>query len=140
MVLPFAVFAQICGVLVDVQQLDFENKGGIWRNNSSRPRRAVAEVARNGELALSANFHSFHAFVPAFNNSPRTQWKRKRPSVAAGIEFLSVFEIAGVMDRDPLARNRFRAFANGDFFYLKVSHGSIMLCLVGGGSAPLEKK
>src|SRR5262245_1371541 len=48
--------------LLDVEQLHFEDEGGIRRNHAAGAARSVAQLRRNGELALAADFHAGDAF------------------------------------------------------------------------------
>ncbi len=59
----------------DTEQLNIKNQGGIRWNDAAGTLCAIAELGRNGQLSLPANFHPFHALVPSLDDSPSTQWK-----------------------------------------------------------------
>jgi hypothetical protein len=51
----------------DVEQLDVEDQGRIWRNHTTGSASSVAELRRNSQLPFASNFHSRYSFVPAFD-------------------------------------------------------------------------
>src|SRR5205823_8705469 len=88
----------------DAEQLHFEHQRRVRRNHSARARLAVAQFRRNGELALSPDFHARHALVPALDHLPAPEREAERlPAVLGRIELLSVGEPARVVHADLLA-------------------------------------
>ena len=65
---------------------------------------AVAEVGRDDEGALAADFHAGHAFVPAFDHLALAEGERERlVAVARAVELGAVEQPAGVVDGYRLA-------------------------------------
>lgn len=59
----------------DVQQLDVEDQGGIWRNHTTGSASSIAELRRNSQLPFTSNFHSCYSFIPALDHPAASQWK-----------------------------------------------------------------
>src|SRR5581483_12078388 len=91
--------------LADRQQLHLEEQRRVGRNDAARAARAVAEVRRDGELALAADLHAGDAFVPAADHFAFAEREHERlAAVLAGIELgarlAAAVEPAGVMHAD----------------------------------------
>src|SRR3954469_7709475 len=77
--------------LTNFAQLDFEEQRGIRREYASRSARAVAELGRDRQLALAADLHAGHAFVPAADHVPLAEREHERlPAVLARIELAAL--------------------------------------------------
>lgn len=59
----------------DVEQLDVEDQGGIWRNHTTGSASSIAELRRNSQLPFTSNFHSCYSFIPALDHPAASQWK-----------------------------------------------------------------
>src|SRR2546430_5619251 len=66
-------------LLLDREQLDFEDKRGVGRNDVATALLTVCQVRRNGELAFAADLHTGNAFVPALDYHPGAEPKLERP-------------------------------------------------------------
>src|SRR4051812_31840331 len=93
-------------------------------------------MARDGELHLVTYFHLGHAEVPAGNHLARAEREGEGlVAIDGAVEFLSVLERAGVVDRDEVAFLRRRAGAGDERFNLEFSRGH-----GGGGWLPVRGK
>src|SRR6202030_2031391 len=84
---------------------DVEDQRGIgWNGAVGSAVLAIAQVRRNAQLALAANFHSRHAFVPSFDDFAVAQHESERtPRVNRAIEFLASGEPTGVVHSHTIA-------------------------------------
>src|SRR3954467_10501675 len=77
--------------LTNFEQLDFEEQRGICWDDAARAARTVAEVGRNRQLALAADLHAGHAFVPAADHVPFSERENERlAAVLARIELAAL--------------------------------------------------
>src|SRR5260370_1226042 len=99
-------------VSLDLEQLDNEGEFGIGRDDAAGALFAVSQVGGNDELALAADLHAGHALVPTLDDAIGAELKRKRPAaIDAAVELRAVFERAGVVHNDRVARLGFLAGA-----------------------------
>src|SRR5882672_7717154 len=119
---PAARICFLSETLTNFEQLDFENQRGVGRDHAAGAASAVAELGRDGELALAADLHPGHALVPALDHLAAPQRKLEGlAAVLARVEFLArlacVEEPAGVVHLDVLAGRGFGALANDEVLY-----------------------
>jgi len=65
-------------VSMNSKKLDFEIKRRVRGNDPTRSVASVAQVGRNKELPLAANFHAGNAFIPAFDDLTNANFAFKR--------------------------------------------------------------
>src|SRR5687768_1274151 len=97
--------------LLDVEQLHLEHQRRVRRDDAAGAARAVAELRRDGELALAADLHAGDAFVPSLDHVALPEREDKRlAAVKTRVEFRSLVSVfaqpAGVMHADFLAGRR----------------------------------
>lgn len=87
--------------LVDFQQLDVENQGGVWRDQTWEASRTVGVRTRDGQSGLLANGEFWNTRVPALDDLADTDVALEGgASVDRRVELLAVFQGAGVVDSD----------------------------------------
>src|SRR5205085_6729800 len=99
------------------EELHFEKERRVRRNDAAGAARAVAQVGRNGELALAADFHAGDALFPAADHFAAPEREHERlAAILARVEFAarlsSRIEPAGVMHADSLPVGGGRAVAD----------------------------
>src|SRR6185369_1068759 len=91
--------------LANLEELDFEQQRGVRRNDPAGAARAVAELGRDGELALAADLHAGHALVPALDDVALAEREHERlAAVLARVELAALRTVveqpAGVVHGD----------------------------------------
>src|ERR1700686_5595464 len=85
-------------VSAEAEQLHLEDQRGVGRDDPTCALGAVAQLGRNGELALAAHLHGRDAFAPAGDDLALAAGKLEGVAVVArGVELLPVGEPARVM-------------------------------------------
>src|SRR6202012_2125668 len=92
-----------------VEQFDVEHQCGVRRNDAAGAARAITELGRNDQSALTAHLHRGDAFVPALNHLALPDRNLERiVAVDGGVELLALLAIlvkpAGVMHDANLTR------------------------------------
>src|SRR5262249_31953220 len=83
--------------LAHAEQLHIEDQGRV-RGDWVGAVRAIAEIRRDYQLSLPADFHRHHAFVPAFDHLPDADGELEGLTAIDGtVKLGPVFEPAGVM-------------------------------------------
>jgi hypothetical protein len=105
--------------LLNAEQIDLEDQRGARRDDAAGAARAIAQVRRNDQRALTADMHGGEAFVPARDDLALAQREGKRlPPVERAIELLALLAVdeqpARVIDRHGLAGLRHRSGARFD--------------------------
>src|SRR3954468_3171042 len=121
--------------LTNFEQLDFEEQRGIRRDDAAGAARAVAELGRDRQLALAADLHAGHAFVPAADHVPLAEREHERlAAVLARVELAAFRAVreqpAGVVHGDFAAGGSRFARAYGEIVYQQSRwgfHGVILL-------------
>src|SRR6266568_8312785 len=86
------------GLSCDGEQLDLEHQRRVGRDSAREAARAVAELGRDGELALAAHLHALHALVPALDDLAGAELELEGiAAILAGVELLAVGEPARVV-------------------------------------------
>src|ERR1700678_561253 len=94
--------------LLNAEQIDLEDQRGARRDDAAGAARAIAQVRRNDQRALTADMHGGDAFVPALDDLALADRERKRlVPVERAVEFLALFAVdeqpASIVDRHRLA-------------------------------------
>src|SRR5580698_3412340 len=102
-------YCAAAATLFDAEQLDVEHQRGVGRNDAAGAAGAVAELGRNDQRALAADFHGRDAFVPAGDDLVQADLELERlVAIDRGVEFLALGGVlikpAGVMHDAGLAR------------------------------------
>src|SRR3954468_24178149 len=108
--------------LTNFEKLDFEEQSGIRRDDAARAARTVDEFGRNRQLALAADLHAGHAFVPAADHVPFSEREDERlAAVLSRVELAPLRAVrerpAGVVHGDFAAGGSRFARAYGEFIY-----------------------
>src|SRR6266496_1083848 len=103
--------------LLHAEQLDIEHQRGVGRDRPAGAARAVAEIGRDDEGALAADFHPGDALIPALDDLPRAQAEGEGlAAVERAVEFGAlrtvIVQPSGVMHADLVALCRFSAGAD----------------------------
>src|SRR6266545_2146335 len=98
--------------LAHAEQLNLEDQGRV-RGDWVGAVRAIAEIRRDDQLSLPADFHSHHALVPAFDHLPDADDELEGlTAIDRAVKLGPVFEPAGVMNCHGLSGRR--AFPGSD--------------------------
>src|SRR5262245_34814650 len=102
-------FLSFSSCLANLQEFHFEEQRRIGRDHAAGAARAVAELGRDGELALAADLHACDALVPALDHVALAERKHERlAAVLARVELAAfravVEEPPGVVHGDLAAR------------------------------------
>lgn len=77
--------------LLDAQQLNLEDEGGVGGDGAARAALAVAELGGDDEAALPADLHPSHALVPALDDLARAELEIEGlAAIQGGVELLAV--------------------------------------------------
>jgi len=88
-------------VSIDLQQLDFEDQSGVWRDDRWETTRSVCEVRRHGKLSYLTKRELGDPLVPPLDHATNADLCNKRTaSVSTGIELLSVGECSHIVNRN----------------------------------------
>ena len=108
-----------CNKLLDAQQLDLEDKVGIWRNSRRPALGSIGEITRNKQLAFAAHFHGLQPFVPPLDYPAEPEFDGfPAGHVVRVIELSAVLQPANVMDRYRLPHLRAWSVADSEILNL----------------------
>src|SRR5215469_13715129 len=80
-----------CSSTLHVKQFDVEDQRGVWRDDAAGAAGAIAELRRDDQSALAADFHGRHTFIPAGDHLPPADRKFKRlAAVDRAVELLAL--------------------------------------------------
>src|SRR5262245_56101757 len=85
--------------LAHADQFHFEDQGRV-RRDQALPARSIAEIGRDDQLSLSADFHRHQALVPSFNHASDADGEIDGliPMLTGTVEHRSILQPAGVMN------------------------------------------
>src|ERR1019366_427559 len=89
-----------------IQQLHVKNQRCVWRDARTTPR-SIRQIWWDAQLALAADLHARHPFVPTFDHLTGPEHKFERlPRAHRAVELLSIGEPARVVDLNLLSALR----------------------------------
>src|SRR5262245_5282659 len=127
--------------LLDFEQLDVEEEGGVRRDDASGATSAVSHVGWNGKGSSAATFDPADSLVPASNPPAGAEVRREWfVAVAGAVELVAfavgprrVIQPTGVMHGNDLAALRLCARAHDVVLSDELSHAVVLRVTAAGG-------